>query len=614
MTGPIARMINSLHRRRMFQVGLLYLGVAWALLEATDFFIQNYTLSPKLLDVTILLLVLGFPAVLVIAWYHGEHGRQHVVRSELAILTTLFVLAGVGTYRITTGEEAGARSADGSSSVPYFEAAASDLGSGSVAILPFTNSTGVDSLDWLGPGVSDILTSNLARLAGISVVSPQRLFDLLREEGREETEQIPDRFALDIAARSGARLMARGSVLGALGDLTLDAQLIDLADGTLVGVGRSRGTDLFALADTVARSLADHIVAFAPAAPQPRVASSGEGMEGSLLEARPQRSPLALGGLDNYRDYTVDLRSRWKELDGQDIEGRFELVERYGLMPGREKEQRVLLQEILEISPEAAPAYEALAELALRAGDGAGADSFIQRYAELEKREALVAFSVGRMMEGVGDFEAARDQYRTAVAGRAAGPALDRLASSYVRENRPSAVRREMAEYAGRDDPEVARHALLLIGDSYVWEGRFDDALEQYRAVIGGAVPVPSKLEDEALSALSDVEELLANPRPPLFNRSIWRLLEVGRAQKALDLIDASRFVHVSESPRVPPARYHALLYARGRALELLGKDDEALKAYRTILERWGESWDRVPMLADLLDRINAIRAREANR
>ncbi|MEE8146114.1 MAG: hypothetical protein V3T24_00800, partial [Longimicrobiales bacterium] len=161
----MSELFRNLNRRRMFQVGVLYLGAAWALLEATDFFVQNYDLSHKLLVVTILVIILGIPAVLVIAWHHGEHGRQEVVRSELVILTTLFVFAAVGTYRISTGEVA-VRSPGAVQMGP-------DLGAGSVAILPFTNSTGVDSLDWLGPGVSDILTSNLALFTGISVVTPQ---------------------------------------------------------------------------------------------------------------------------------------------------------------------------------------------------------------------------------------------------------------------------------------------------------------------------------------------------------------------------------------------------------------------------------------------------------
>jgi len=599
ITAPISNLIRALHSRKMFQVGILYLGGAWALLEATNFFVQNYELSQKLVNVVILLLVLGLPAVLVIAWYHGEHGRQEVERSELAILTTLFVLAGIGTYRISTGEETAAFSGEAGARAPFV--AATDLGAGSVAILPFTNSTGADSLDWLGPGVSDILTSNLAQISGMEVVSPQRLFDLLREEGREETERIPDQFALDIAARSGARLMARGSVLGQLGDLTLDAQLIDLSDGTLVGVGRARGGDLFALADTVARALATHVAQRTREMSETRVAS-----------ARTERSPLALGDLGRYREYLSDLRVRWKELDHSDVEGRFALVEMYSLMPGRESEQRALLTEILDLA-EDARAYEVLAELALKKGDTASAGPLMVKYAEIGGEGPHVALSMGRLLEEAGQHEEAREKYRQAISGGAAVPALDLLNTSYLRENRPAAAREELARHVESADPVLRSHALLLIGDAFAWEGRFGESLSRYETALsaeGGAVP--PKLEELLISAVSDVEELLSSPRPALLNPAVWRLLEVGRGQKALDLIDASKFVHWHESPRLPPIRYHALLYARGRALELLARNEEALAAYGEILEHWGEAVADVPMMADLRQRVSLLAASAA--
>lgn len=579
-------------------MGILYLGGAWALLEATNFFVQNYELSPKLVSVVILLLVLGLPAVLVIAWYHGEHGRQEVERSELAMLTTLFVLAGIGTYRISTGEEMGASSGEGAARAPLV--AAIDLGAGSVAILPFSNSTGADSLDWLGPGVSDILTSNLAQLSGVEVVSPQRLFDLLREEGREETERIPDQFALDIASRSGARLMARGSVLGQLGDLTLDAQLIDLSDGTLVGVGRARGNDLFALADTVARELATHVAQRTQEVPEVRVAAS-----------RTERSPLALGDLGRYREYLTDLRTRWKGLDTSDVEGRFALVEMYGLMPGREAEQRALLTEILDLA-EDPRAYEALAELALKQGDTVSAGPLIAKYAEMEGKGPGAALSMGRLLEEAGQHEEARERYREAISGRAAVPALELLTTSYLRENRPAAAREELAPHLESADPVLRSHALLLAGDAYAWEGRFEESLSRYATGLVAEGRLPAKLESMLTSAGSDVEELLASRRPALLNPAVWRLLEVERGQKALDLIDASKFVHLHESARLPPVRYHALLYARGRALELLDRDEEALAAYAEILEHWGEAVAEVPMMVDLPGRVALLAGKTA--
>ena len=67
----LGEMVSELRARRIVQVALIYLGVAWGLAEATGFAIDNYDLSRKLLDVVVLLLILGFPAALLLGWNHG---------------------------------------------------------------------------------------------------------------------------------------------------------------------------------------------------------------------------------------------------------------------------------------------------------------------------------------------------------------------------------------------------------------------------------------------------------------------------------------------------------------------------------------------------------------
>ena len=101
----MGELLHKLAERRMVQTTAVYAGGAWLMLEATDFFVDNYALSPRMLDIAVLLIVLGFPAALIIAWYHGEKGRQQVARTEASLLVTLAVLAAIGTYRISVAEE-----------------------------------------------------------------------------------------------------------------------------------------------------------------------------------------------------------------------------------------------------------------------------------------------------------------------------------------------------------------------------------------------------------------------------------------------------------------------------------------------------------------------------
>ena len=287
-------MFGALRKRRIVQVGVIYLGAAFALLEAVGFLQDNYALSPKLVDVTLLLLVLGFPALLIIAWYHGEKGHQEVVKTELSLLLTLAVLAAVGTYRIGTGQpavESGTPAVDTGAN-RFASLGRADLGDRSLVVLPFENNTAGDSLDWLGPGIADMLTTNFAQLAELTVVSRQRLFDLLRERGSDETEEIPDELASSVAIEAGAHLMVRGSVMGAGDQLRVDAQLIELESGTVVAAAQARGSDIFTLVDSVTQELSDEML---------------------RGEVQPtEMAPLAAvttKDLEAYREYQLGLRA-----------------------------------------------------------------------------------------------------------------------------------------------------------------------------------------------------------------------------------------------------------------------------------------------------------------
>ncbi len=51
------------------------------------------------------MLALGFPTTLVLAWYHGQEGRQRVGRLELALLSLLLLIGGVAVAFIATPRE-----------------------------------------------------------------------------------------------------------------------------------------------------------------------------------------------------------------------------------------------------------------------------------------------------------------------------------------------------------------------------------------------------------------------------------------------------------------------------------------------------------------------------
>lgn len=583
---------RQLKDRHLVRTAVVYLGGAWLLLEATGFFVENYALTRSVIDVVLLLLLLGFPAALIISWYHGERGRQSVAGTEASLLLTLAVLAAIGTYRITTAGEVGSPSSQASAPAltnPTTRAiAANDLGDRSVAVLPFTNATGLDSLAWIGSGVSDMLTTSLARTGDTRVVSPQRLFELLRAAGREETDEIPGDVAMEIASGSGARRMVRGSVLGTLDDLVFDVQLIDLADGTVIGGDRVRGNDVFAMSDSVAEWLSSTLDAQA----RPVVRTAG---------GLPQRPPVALSGdAERLKEYSLALRTAWRE---EGVDARYRVVDLLDEWEGRELEVRQALEEITRVNPGDSRALAGLIRVAVDLEDQAAVDSLIPTYMESESDSSRALMTVGRSYERLGRLEPARAIYRGMIERGIGGTdPLDRIARTYLLAGQPARARVELENIARNADPERRAHVRFLVADTYVWEGDFDRALTLYGEVErSGSTDTRAAALEGALA----VRWLLdPNDGASRINRSVWTLLDLGRHQRALNVIEATERMYVREADRLAPVDVHALLYARARAFELMDAKEPAIAAYEELLADWGPVIERLPLLADAPDRL----------
>lgn len=593
----MGELFKSLSEKHLMRTAVVYLGGAWLLLEATGFFVDNYDLSRRLIDIVVLLLVLGFPAALIISWFHGEKGSQSVARSEASLLLTLVVLAGIGTYRISTGVEISSGDGNGiGAPTANMTFAVNDLGERSVAVLPFTNSTGQDSLDWIGPGVSDMLTTSLASSGNLRVVSPQRLFELLRSAGHQETDHIPDDLAMSIASESGARRMVSGSVLGSLDDLVLVVKLIDLSDGTVIAGERVRGSDVFEMTDTLAARLHSKL-------------AIGEDDQ-ARLAAMPQRvrPPIALSGdSERLRTYQAELRSAWRE---PSVDGRYRVVELLKDWQGREGEVRRALEEIVEVHPEDGESLLQLVRIAGRMGDQVAFDSLVPRYLAVEDDSMAALMGLGRTYERMGQLDRARDNYQTLLDGGLSSTApLDRLVRTYLRQGRPQDARAELARRVIAGDPVLQAHARLLMADTYAWEGEFDVALAGYAeaerlAETAGAQQTRA-IAFEATLAVQWV--LNPDEGASRISRSIWTLLELGWHQQAQDLIESAERMYVRDSDRLPPVDVHVLLYARGRLHELQNADAGAVRAYETLLSDWRDVIGRLPILADAPERLATL-------
>jgi TolB-like protein len=95
---------KQLRERRLFQIGLSYAGVSWAVMEVTDQLAGRELIPDVLYNLVLIWVLVGIPAVLLIGWHHGEKGEQKAPPSEIAILVLLAVVA-IGMSTSTVSRE-----------------------------------------------------------------------------------------------------------------------------------------------------------------------------------------------------------------------------------------------------------------------------------------------------------------------------------------------------------------------------------------------------------------------------------------------------------------------------------------------------------------------------
>jgi uncharacterized membrane protein (UPF0136 family) len=95
-------LLQRLKERKLFQWALAYLGGAFLVYTGLDPARETWGVPEAVIKGIHVLLIAGFFITLVLAWYHGEKGRQRVSGPELLMVAALLVIAG-GVLTILPG-------------------------------------------------------------------------------------------------------------------------------------------------------------------------------------------------------------------------------------------------------------------------------------------------------------------------------------------------------------------------------------------------------------------------------------------------------------------------------------------------------------------------------
>ncbi|MFZ5979545.1 MAG: tetratricopeptide repeat protein [Candidatus Zixiibacteriota bacterium] len=121
-----------------------------------------------------------------------------------------------------------------------------------LAVLYFDNLAAPGDPQSLGQIVTSLVIADLAESHYLQVVSSQRLYDILRLQGDDNSKLSDKKTAVRVADKAGARWMITGSILQIEPQLILTAQIIEVATGDLLASPRvdgKNGENVFALVD-----------------------------------------------------------------------------------------------------------------------------------------------------------------------------------------------------------------------------------------------------------------------------------------------------------------------------------------------------------------------------
>jgi TolB-like protein/Tfp pilus assembly protein PilF len=238
----MAGFFAELRRRQMFRVAAAYAVVAWLLLQVFN----NLTPVMRLPDwagtLVIVLLVGGFPVALLFCWIQhlapadGVPPPARTAKLDWLLIGALVLVIALISYQQLAPSPGGGT------------AQQQQTGVISIAVLPLANLSGDTAQEFFSDGMTDEITSALAKVRDLRVVGRSSAFQFKGQ----------NRDLRAIGEALSARYLIDGSVRKAGTRVRITAQLIEAANGVNVWTENydRELTDIFAIQEDIATAIA----------------------------------------------------------------------------------------------------------------------------------------------------------------------------------------------------------------------------------------------------------------------------------------------------------------------------------------------------------------------
>jgi TolB-like protein/Tfp pilus assembly protein PilF len=301
---------RELKERKVYRVALGYAVVAWLVIQISATVMPVYHAPEWILPIFIMLIALGFPVALVLAWAfevkggviektpESTGGLSSANKRRVWLLAaaglTISALAVGGYWLWHPWRKASTLSQSSTAATPAIREK-------SIAVLPFENLSEDKANAYFADGIQAEILTRLAKIADLKVISR-----MSTQHYKSSPDNLPQ-----IAQQLGVANILEGSVQKTAESVRVNVQLIQAAsDSHLWAETYDRKlTDIFGVESEIAKTIADQL--------QARIT----GIEKQELAAKPTNNPDAydayLRGLALYlRGFqTIDMINSTKSLE-----------------------------------------------------------------------------------------------------------------------------------------------------------------------------------------------------------------------------------------------------------------------------------------------------------
>ena len=242
---------RRVHDHKIVQWTVGYVALAYGIQHAVILTSESFEWPNAVARISMLLLALGLPLAVTLAWYHGERASRRISGPELTIISILLVIGSLLFYVFVQPSEqiaAGPRPAVQQAGVAAARSASLNPGSAiSIAVMPFANLSSDKEQEFFSDGMTDEIAGALAKVPDLRVVARSSAFKF---KGQNEEARV-------MGQALGATHLIEGSVRQAGNRVRITAQLIRADNGLQIwSENYDRDlTDIFAIQEDIARAI-----------------------------------------------------------------------------------------------------------------------------------------------------------------------------------------------------------------------------------------------------------------------------------------------------------------------------------------------------------------------